>query len=73
MPKADANKEEAMLIRRGFHGLWTPEADGCGCHVGNLYPCGQRLKSCRPGYRQVNAPVYIGPRYTRIDNRNDHE
>jgi hypothetical protein len=59
-----SEKEQAYLIRRGFDGLWTPDGGGCGCHVGDLYPCGHRLKSCRPGYIQVES-VNIGPR----DNR----
>ena len=34
-----AEAEEAWLRAHGFDGICTTD---CGCHIGDLYPCGSR-------------------------------
>ena len=40
---------EKHLKENGYDGLWTEELDGCGCHVGDLVPCGVDPTDCKPG------------------------
>lgn len=54
-------KEAERLRARGFDGLYHPDPDmACGCWAGDLYPCGERPKECRPGHeREVMGIVGI--------------
>lgn len=39
---------ETYLKQNGYHGLYTHD---CGCHVGDLAPCGSDCLECMPGVK----------------------
>lgn len=62
--KPDRREREAeWLTARGFDGLYHPDpVMECGCFVGDLYPCGERPRECRPGHvRHIGEVAGIFP------------
>lgn len=57
-------READSLTRRGFDGLYHPEPlASCGCSAGDLYPCGERPRECKPGvWGEVDGVHGIFPR-----------
>lgn len=55
-------RESERLIAGGFDGLYHPDpAVECGCFVGDLYPCGERPRACRPGHASPDGIGVYGP------------
>ena len=48
-PGRTRESEARRLRKAGYDGLYAPHM--CACEVDDLYPCGQRGKDCRPGYK----------------------
>lgn len=44
-----ARDEARQLRKAGYDGLYSPGE--CACLIEDLYPCGERHKDCRPGYK----------------------
>jgi hypothetical protein len=51
-----AEAEGAWLEAHGYDGL-ACVAEPCGCHIGDLHPCGERgdRAVCVPGYRNEDG------------------
>jgi len=51
---------EAYLREHGYDGIYAPE-DECGCHLGDLFPCGGTGEDCIAGYLLPDG-MGIGPK-----------
>ena len=47
------------LTAHGYDGLY--DGDGCGCRLGDLFPCTDSFSNCMPGYTCGPDGMHIGP------------
>lgn len=43
-----------------YDGLFSEDADACGCSADDLYPCGEPGLMCEFGYRKLGPSPYDG-------------
>ena len=49
------------LKENGYDGLYCEaDYDGCGCHLGDLFPCDNKWSlNCKPGYKAHDGVGWI--------------
>jgi hypothetical protein len=45
---------EKFLTDGHFDGLCNMDTE-CGCHMGDLFPCGEYFAECEPGYKRIKS------------------